>query len=484
MSEKLNQEILTLIRNNKWYKQVGASKAYYIFTPCEGANASLESGLSFFCILNGKILEGIYMENDFIKKAENILCQQKNDYAYIDQQLKKCKEASNALDNFYSRYSKKNIESFNLEQIQSALIELEKLNLHFWTVGYFCDAFDLKGEGMLNNELSNSGIHLTDDEKYVMTKSNYLNYLQEERLDLLKIAKLFREKKINKEQLDEMIKMHAERYFFVDNSWESTTILTELDFRERFNVLNIRTIRELNKEIEYLETDWDSRQHKIITKHSISKSILNIFYLYQKLFAWRDERKKYTLLNNHFYDSFFRRVSIILNIHLKEFNVIDALEITPSLTKEKLSELIKERRDYCIQICYKSQRRMLSNHEAKLYYNALKKHFSHQGKEIKGNCASKGRVTGIVRIIMGESHFTNFKEGEILVAPMTRPEFIPLMRKAAAIVTDEGGITSHAAVISRELGLPCIIGTRVATQALQNGMKVEVDADNGVVRII
>ena len=67
---------------------------------------------------------------------------------------------------------------------------------------------------------------------------------------------------------------------------------------------------------------------------------------------------------------------------------------------------------------------------------------------------------------------------------MTRPEFMPLAKKALAIVTDEGGITSHAAVISRELGIPCIVGTKLATQVLHNGDLVEIDANRGMVKIL
>lgn len=75
-------------------------------------------------------------------------------------------------------------------------------------------------------------------------------------------------------------------------------------------------------------------------------------------------------------------------------------------------------------------------------------------------------------------------EGEILVTGMTRPEYVPLMKKAAAIVTDEGGITCHAAIVSRELKKPCIIGTKIATQVLNDGDLVEVDAERGVVRVL
>ena len=67
---------------------------------------------------------------------------------------------------------------------------------------------------------------------------------------------------------------------------------------------------------------------------------------------------------------------------------------------------------------------------------------------------------------------------------MTRPEFLPAMKKASAIVTDEGGITSHAAIVSRELGIPCIIGTKNATEILKNGDLVEVKANHNMVVIL
>jgi len=70
------------------------------------------------------------------------------------------------------------------------------------------------------------------------------------------------------------------------------------------------------------------------------------------------------------------------------------------------------------------------------------------------------------------------------VTSMTRPEFVPLMKKAAGVVTDEGGISCHAAIISRELGIPCIIGTKTATRRLKDGDQVEVNADRGIVKII
>ena len=84
-------------------------------------------------------------------------------------------------------------------------------------------------------------------------------------------------------------------------------------------------------------------------------------------------------------------------------------------------------------------------------------------------------------MINQETEFHKMKEGAVLVANMTRPEYVSIMKKAIAIITDEGGITSHAAVVSRELKIPCIIGTQVATKKLKDGDKVFVNADHGVV---
>lgn len=107
---------------------------------------------------------------------------------------------------------------------------------------------------------------------------------------------------------------------------------------------------------------------------------------------------------------------------------------------------------------------------------------SRELRELKGTPASKGFAKGNVRLVLLKKQISELREGEILVTEMTTPEFVPAMKKAAAIVTDEGGITSHAAIISRELKKPCIIGTKIATKVLKDGDFVEVDAEKGIVR--
>src|SRR3989338_7153089 len=99
-----------------------------------------------------------------------------------------------------------------------------------------------------------------------------------------------------------------------------------------------------------------------------------------------------------------------------------------------------------------------------------------------GLCAVAGYARGAVRIVTNPTQDLLFNKGDILLTSMTRPQFIFLMKKAGAIVTDAGGILSHAAIVARELKKPCIIGTQTATQAFKNGDFVEVDATKGIVK--
>lgn len=101
--------------------------------------------------------------------------------------------------------------------------------------------------------------------------------------------------------------------------------------------------------------------------------------------------------------------------------------------------------------------------------------------EIKGQSAFKGKVTSIARVILDRRQSKDLQEGEILVTTMTSPEFVPAMKLSAGIITNEGGILCHAAIMSRELRKPCIIGTKIATDAIKTGQKITLDADKGII---
>jgi len=107
-----------------------------------------------------------------------------------------------------------------------------------------------------------------------------------------------------------------------------------------------------------------------------------------------------------------------------------------------------------------------------------------QKEILKGIAASSGKATGKVKIVHSAADSPRFQEGEVLVTRLTNPTMIMMMAKASAIVTDVGGLTSHPAIVSREMGTPCVVNTKTATSDLKNGMLVKVDGTAGKVYLV
>ena len=118
--------------------------------------------------------------------------------------------------------------------------------------------------------------------------------------------------------------------------------------------------------------------------------------------------------------------------------------------------------------------------------NEWKDKFSkaYEGEVVKGIVTCKGEAEGKVVIVKDRSELHKVEVGDILVTPLTTPDFVIAMKKSVGIVTDLGGITSHAAVTSRELGIPCIVGTKNATKNLKDGDLVKLDTEKGIVEVL
>ncbi len=147
---------------------------------------------------------------------------------------------------------------------------------------------------------------------------------------------------------------------------------------------------------------------------------------------------------------------------------------------------LAEREKFCVFYSERGYDEIFLGDEArKLAAGAEEKH-DYAVKELKGQTASLGSkpgvVRGTVRLISTPADLPKMRQGDVLVAIATNPDVVPAMKKAAAIVTDQGGVTCHAAIVSRELGIPCVIGTKHATHVLKDGDLVEVDAARGTVK--
>lgn len=170
----------------------------------------------------------------------------------------------------------------------------------------------------------------------------------------------------------------------------------------------------------------------------------------------------------------------------KDVGLLTHKEIMTIIETKKDMHLIVSERKYKPVIIYTAAKDKFAIEDANTVkqFEAKFKIKTDNTKEIKGTVANRGFYTGIVRVILRHEDFDKFNPGEILVATMTSVDYIPLMKKAGALVTDEGGLACHAAVVSREFNLPCIIGTKIATKILKNGNTVEINANSGIIKIL
>ncbi len=239
--------------------------------------------------------------------------------------------------------------------------------------------------------------------------------------------------------------------------------------------------QQLEKEIK------DNKQIVINYKKKLSGKLKDLFEFIKITMYIRDVRKKESyegvaVMSNSIREMFLR---LKLNQDNVIYTVYDDFKTGDYREPDFKEKLEKRKKGFIIYFGRKkSEIDYVDFNEAKQEIYREMFGVNEDINEIRGNIANKGYAKGEAKIILSASDFSKFGEKDILVTSMTRPEFVPLMKKASAVITDEGGITSHAAILSRELNKPCIIGTKNATNILKDKDLIEVDANKGIIKIL
>jgi phosphoenolpyruvate synthase/pyruvate phosphate dikinase len=171
-----------------------------------------------------------------------------------------------------------------------------------------------------------------------------------------------------------------------------------------------------------------------------------------------------------------------LNIKEELIDSLSLKEIRKMILNKKISiESIRERNEgYFYDV---SSENMLLGEEAREELERrINSKSSNSADIVSGTSAFPGRVVGKAKIIITKNDFKKLSKNDIIVAPMTNVLFLPILSTASAIVTDEGGMTCHAAILSREMKIPCIVGTRIATKVFKDGDTLDVNADKGTAK--
>lgn len=298
-------------------------------------------------------------------------------------------------------------------------------------------------------------------------------------VDLLKIAAgVFRES----------LSDYQKTYFWTKNNYNTANILTVGHFRKEIDAWK-KSGKNLKKELKRIkQTPVINRKKKeqLFKEFKFSRLLKTLIKISEDFSWWQDERKKSTYLNIHIGSRILQEIGKRSGYTLEELKYAVAPEIPLIMkSKNRLKSELRDRRNGSVFLMSREGYKAFTGSTVKeIRRIILGDQKFDQINDFRGLSASTGKATGIVRIIKSSTEVSKIKPGDILVAVMTRPDYVVAMKKAAAIVTNEGGITSHAAIVSRELGIPCIIGTKIATEVLKDGDLVEVNANHGWVRKI
>lgn len=325
---------------------------------------------------------------------------------------------------------------------------------------------------------------------------NKLDYL-EEPLGLLKITTKIQERKLSlknlPEDIKEKIENHCQKYEWLKNPNDFQLLSlskSEILNRIRYNLKE--NAKEKVKHILKTRKENERNYRKIIQELKFPQRLKTLIealrtFIYLRTFTTEAADRLF----------YWARKTILKEI-AKRMKVKD--EDVVSLTGEEIIDFLKSRKKISKKIM-KERRKIFAviwkNGIPKIYYGKKAREIIEKYKELRvpsisekkeilitGQVANRGKVRGRVKILSSHLEVGKVKSGEILVVTMTTPDFISAMEKAVAFVTDEGGITCHAAIVAREMNKPCIIGTKIATKVLKDGDLIEVDADKGVVRLL
>lgn len=307
------------------------------------------------------------------------------------------------------------------------------------------------------------------------------SFVADAELGLLKIRLLK-----NPKQQTAAIKKHVQKYYWQAYDYygpllDEKTMHEEIQQLEK---LSESEIRDRIRKIESLEKTARQKLSQALKTAPLSAELKNAFATIRNFaFLYGNTKKERVSKCNVGLGRIVAEIAKQSQLPPHELHYATIEELKQLIQGKKLDlRILKNRMHRSCFIVENTEYAFLSSEQAKPIAAIIKQNEQASNQLIKGMAASPGYYRGPARVISNIKELDSFKTGEILVTKMTAVEFVPAMKKAGAIVTDLGGITCHAAIVSRELGVPCVIGTNNATQIIKTGETIEVNANHGIVR--
>ncbi len=402
--------------------------------------------------------------------------------------IKQAKQAEKLNRKISSQILKLNLNGFTVKELAKLLQKWQKAHNLFATRFMPIDATDETLEIDIRNSLQKNNINLSLNEMACLLTPNIPTYVQREHTDFVRLAKKYSEYP-HSPKVKKAVSEHANKWWWTVMGWGQHQPLTETAIIKKINRAHAveKLVFKQSREERIRRTTLTIKQQVFKKIPQETKKFLAAF---EVLAEMHDTRKEIQM--KMMTAGFAITKAMLKKCHIPfrycRFMLLEEYIELANNIKPSLKELNERICSYWCEFTNGGKTHLYSGKRALKKIKTSKiaeKNKNNSPASIQGQPASPGFVQGKVRVALNANILNRaIKPGEILVTSQTTPEFAPAMKKASAIVTDEGGITSHAAIVSRELGIPCIIGTKNATKVFKDGDIVEVDANKGIVRKI
>lgn len=478
------------IESKEWYQQGSAVKPLYVSYPWYACSLMTIFGNK----ISAKYELFINISSDFMDDYISRRSLEKVGKYYFEKQKRDKKFILNLIENWHQKfvgpYLKLNKKILSEDLAKYSNAELMGLFRKYtnayraeWLESIFLDSFDYCGEEILREAKDKEKKNIDDSDLEILLSPPKPSFMQKERLEVLKLAEGSRKKLITSGEIEKQLEKISRKYYWLQNDFAKVHYLGKKHFHKKIQEIiqdknKLREEREMRKWL----IDLGRKKRNIKRKYRLSKDFTNIINFLAILGTFRDERKSFNQMAGNtlkkFAEEFSRRSG--LKISTVEYMFHWEIKDVFKLTTQKIREIESRPKGWLyFKTGYEKFEAVKGRQAARL--NANLKERIGKSAELKGMPAFAGVVEGEVKIIRDQNDFHKMKKRNILVAPNTRPEFMPVLKLAGAIVTEEGGITCHAAIVSRELKIPCIVGVQGAASALKNGERIKVDSKKGTI---
>ncbi len=448
------------------------------------------------CKYQGYHLWFYFGEKDSFEVGESIVRRIVNEPGYARRVNQNIIKQADKLRTFCQKIPQKNLDKLSDKQLWKIYDRQDKIHKEYYTWCWIPVAADMFHNNLtrrVKEYLRGLGIDEGKVNEYfiVLTQPTKKSLIYIEQEELLRIAARIETGCLPLPEGEaggggSAVENHRRKYYYTKHLW----VKGEYTFNDYWKQIKdaLGQPGGVRAALAKMREDFKNnklKRNQLIKKLKVDKKWQDIFIAFGDFMVTKIYRRYAQIFAVHHMSAVLKEIARRKCLTEKQVRFMLPSEIKKLLLENKYNAReLNERTTRCVYYAERGYDKVFVGQEAAKLLKTAERTVGANIQELRGEIGCPGQARGKVKIIIRAQDMGKMNKGDILVSIATDPDIVPAMKKAAAIVTEQGGVTSHAAIVSREFKIPCVIGTKIATRVLKDGDIVEVDANKGIIKKI